>query len=304
MNTSFLFRFGIVAVCLGLVVWLCCTHGIAATPSVKIGDTEVFVVQDSAGEFPNRIFSGGDQTAVSRAAPTGTSPNGCNVFVVKTPDKVVLVDTGMKRKLLENLAVADIKPADISVVLLTHTHGDHTGGLLSGDAATFPNATLYLTQKELDFWRKSNAAMVEKCEKVYGPFGLVVPDGKTPVAAMKEITALDAAGHTPGHVVYLVYSLKQNETASSQNSADSDRFSRLLIAGDLLHSQAIQFPNPDICATYDADVPTAVAIRKSLLTRAAQEGWLFTAVHLPLPAVGRVQQLNSGGFQFDTVLHR
>ncbi len=50
--------------------------------------------------------------------------------VVKTPDKTILFDTsGDGDILLRNLAKLEIAPADIDVVVLSHDHWDHTGGL-------------------------------------------------------------------------------------------------------------------------------------------------------------------------------
>jgi len=53
---------------------------------------------------------------------------GC---IVKLKDKNILFDTGSDSPtLLANMKKAKIKPADIDIVVLSHIHGDHTGGLL------------------------------------------------------------------------------------------------------------------------------------------------------------------------------
>ncbi|HUX07209.1 MAG TPA: MBL fold metallo-hydrolase [Acidobacteriota bacterium] len=55
----------------------------------------------------------------------------------------VLFDTGADGDiLLQNLAEAGIKPADISIVVISHEHGDHTGGLRAFLTAN-PEATVY-----------------------------------------------------------------------------------------------------------------------------------------------------------------
>lgn len=49
---------------------------------------------------------------------------------VTGPDKTILFDTGSDGTLLlENTAKLQIEPAGIEVVVLSHVHGDHTGGL-------------------------------------------------------------------------------------------------------------------------------------------------------------------------------
>jgi len=51
--------------------------------------------------------------------------------VVKLKDETILFDTGGDPEtLLANLQTARIKPEDIGVIVLSHAHSDHTGGLL------------------------------------------------------------------------------------------------------------------------------------------------------------------------------
>ncbi len=50
--------------------------------------------------------------------------------VIQGAEKTILFDTGGDGSvLLENLAKADIDPVDIDIVILSHIHADHTGGL-------------------------------------------------------------------------------------------------------------------------------------------------------------------------------
>ena len=51
--------------------------------------------------------------------------------IVKLKNKTILFDTGGDSPtLLSNLGIANIKPEDIDIILLSHIHGDHVGGLL------------------------------------------------------------------------------------------------------------------------------------------------------------------------------
>lgn len=51
--------------------------------------------------------------------------------LIKTKEKNILFDTGADSPtLLENMKKLNIEPKDIDVVVLSHIHGDHTGGLL------------------------------------------------------------------------------------------------------------------------------------------------------------------------------
>ena len=85
-----------------------------------------------------------------------------NCLVIDTGDRMVLFDTGMasaKRanthtgRLIISLAQAGIDPKDIDAVVLTHPHVDHSGGMVADDGSrNFPNAQVYLTQADFDFW--------------------------------------------------------------------------------------------------------------------------------------------------------
>jgi 7,8-dihydropterin-6-yl-methyl-4-(beta-D-ribofuranosyl)aminobenzene 5'-phosphate synthase len=53
---------------------------------------------------------------------------GC---VITGPENTILLDTGRKGDLLlANLKKMSVRPEDIDVVVISHDHGDHTGGLL------------------------------------------------------------------------------------------------------------------------------------------------------------------------------
>ncbi len=55
---------------------------------------------------------------------------GVNVIVLRDEDGVTLVDTGLDRPgLTERLARLGIAPSEVTRILLTHAHPDHTGGV-------------------------------------------------------------------------------------------------------------------------------------------------------------------------------
>ncbi len=59
-----------------------------------------------------------------------TAQAGVNVVVLRDDDGVTLVDTGLDRPgLSARLAQLGIAPADVTRILLTHAHHDHTGGV-------------------------------------------------------------------------------------------------------------------------------------------------------------------------------
>jgi len=62
----------------------------------------------------------------------GGTNAGSSVVLIKTDNKVILVDTGSfgdRKRLVETLKNEKIKPDDVDIVLVTHTHLDHTANL-------------------------------------------------------------------------------------------------------------------------------------------------------------------------------
>jgi glyoxylase-like metal-dependent hydrolase (beta-lactamase superfamily II) len=243
----------------------------------KVGKLDFYCIQDAPGEMNNAIFAGADNAILKKYTQNGKSPSSISTFVIKHNKKSVLIDTGNGNNLLTNLALAGIKTDEISDILLTHTHGDHVSGLFSGTKPNFPNASIWITSKELKFWQSSNNGLVKKTIKSYGELKIIVPDEKTSVV-LPEIVAIDAVGHTPGHVTFLVSSEGQ----------------KVFVAGDLLHSASLQFPHPEISSRYDSDPKQAAEIRKKLLTRTANENWIFVSAHIPFPGFIRLEATGEG----------
>jgi hypothetical protein len=81
--------------------------------------------------------------------------------------KLILVDTGAGEllgpkldKLPDSLRAAGVQPEQITDILLTHIHPDHSGGLTVGGRRVFPNATVHVNKLELDYW--TNKSLGEK----------------------------------------------------------------------------------------------------------------------------------------------
>ncbi|MBQ9446515.1 MAG: hypothetical protein IJU61_07975, partial [Victivallales bacterium] len=88
----------------------------------------------------------------------------------------------------------------------------------------------------------------------------------------------DANGHTPGHTVY--------------------ESNKLLFIGDLVHSAALQFADPNICAQFDMEMPKAVQSRRKFFDVAAETKKLILGAHLPFPGVGFVLKDEGDHFSF------
>jgi glyoxylase-like metal-dependent hydrolase (beta-lactamase superfamily II) len=106
--------------------------------------------------------AGGDRQRISSSAVSDPAAMSSNAFLVRTPTRLVLIDTGTGGKLdndpsfhgcghlMENLRAAGFRPEQIDEGLITHRGQDHTGGptSLDGTRRTFPNAMVYLPKDE------------------------------------------------------------------------------------------------------------------------------------------------------------
>jgi len=76
---------------------------------------------------------------------------GC---VIRTPKKAILFDTGGDSSiLLSNMEKMNIDPKDIDVVVISHIHGDHVGGL-NGFLERNGKVKVYIPASFPDSWRK------------------------------------------------------------------------------------------------------------------------------------------------------
>ena len=263
----------------------------AAPKSVPVGAITVTVLQDRANEMDISLFSGpATPEERQKYMPGGKAPASVNTFLIRAGGKNILVDAGFGTiipgapQLEKHLSAVGLSPADIDIVLLTHLHTDHVGGLLKHKKRLFPKAKVMVSKPELEYWMSlaekdsanANAALVKTVVAEYGPD--VLPPFALGAAVLPGVTSVDASGHTPGHSAFLV---------------ESDG-KCLLIVGDLLHAAALQFPLPDECARYDMDVPAAVKARRAILAMAAEKDIPVAGMHIFYPGMGRVKAEGKG----------
>jgi len=125
-------------------------------------------------------------------------------------EKTILFDTGGGSSLLDNMAKLAIGPNTIDIVVLSHIHADHTGGL-SGFLQENPNVTVYLPEsfpkKFKDNARERGARVVEVneslkiCENVYstGQLGRLIKEQSLVVRTNKGLIVITGCAH-PGIV--------------------------------------------------------------------------------------------------------
>ena len=263
---------------------------------MMLSQFEITALYDGYTGLDRKLLHNAPETEIrsllSRMFITSTQmETAVNAYLINTGSKLVLVDAGAARvfgptlgNVLKNLRASGYDPSQVDAILITHLHGDHMGGLLDDTGKpAFIKATIYVSKAENDFYL--SPAIAEKAPADMQPYFKMARDIAAPYIALGKwktfedsnlpipgIKAIAIPGHTPGH------------TAFEVSSGDLT----LLIWGDLVHSMAVQFSNPDVSIDFDTDQKQAVATRKELFKSVAGRT-LVAGMHLPFPGIGRVQ---------------
>lgn len=227
--------------------------------------------------------------------PTDKFINGFTPVAVNTGKELVLFDTGLGAgarpgggRLRELLALAGYTPEQIDIVVITHCHPDHIGGLMEDGKPLAPNARYVIGETEYGFWTDparlsgptENAAKLTQANVV--PFNDKMTFVKGEGEATAGIRAVESPGHTPGHMSWHI---------------ESDG-KRLLVGGDFCNHYVLSLQRPDWHVRFDADKAQAGATRKKLLDMLATDRVPFTGYHMPFPAVGFVEKASDGTYRF------
>lgn len=275
--------------------------GNAAMPlarTFKLGDMSVTTLLDGSAERegPKGIFGGNvsDEEFAQVSAENFIPADSVQFFftptLIDTGPEVVLFDTGLGRGgMATALAQAGVSPDSVDVVVLTHMHPDHIGGLMTDGAPTFANARYVTGANEYDFWSKMEAG---------NRVGDMVANLVTPMAEKMEfiddgasvapgVTAMASFGHTPGHMCYML------ENGGQQ----------LVLTADLANHYVWSFANPDWEVSFDMDKEAATASRRNVLGMLAADRIPMIGYHMPFPAAGFVEA-RGDGFRFVPVSYQ
>jgi glyoxylase-like metal-dependent hydrolase (beta-lactamase superfamily II) len=277
-------------------------HGqqVAAVYRTKIGEIEVSALLDGYLDLELSLLAEADPKDAARLlqrsfVQTGPYRASVNAYVINTGERLLLVDTGGGTSfaptlgwLPRHLKAGGIDPADVDAVLLTHIHPDHSNGLLDANGGkAFPNADVFVSAAEYDFWTDAAHAAVapaamkpffETAKTVVRPYGSRLHRVDAEEFGVRDVRRLPAAGHTPGHCAYAI-------------SSGSEQ---LLIWGDVVHIGPLQFARPDWTIAFDVDQPKAAETRKRLLEMASADRLLIAGMHLPFPGFGHVDRAVEG----------
>ncbi|KOR16655.1 hydrolase [Acinetobacter sp. C15] len=226
-----------------------------------------------------------------------------NAFLVNTGKSLVLVDSGAAScfgahlgSVLTNLKAAGYQPEQVDTILLTHLHPDHVCGISKNGTANFPNAIVYASQDEANYWLDAKQASKVPEAKRAGYLGTVekIKAALAPYQAKQRFKTyklgdeiqgfkvISTAGHTPGHFSYAF-------------KTDSET---VVFIGDIVHSHTVQFDRPKTAIEYDINPQQAVQTRLKQFADFAKNGQIIAAPHLPFPGIGHVYSADGKSYQW------
>lgn len=279
-------------------------------PSVyrfKLGDFEITNILDGKairdglhpGFGPERTAAEAQELCRNNAIDANRYVHPFIPTLVNTGSELILFDTGngglardypqLRGRLSEGglvgaMARGGYEPSDVDLVVVTHGHPDHIGGLMDGGKPVFPNARYVFGAAEFDFWkrgenvreaRKFNLQLFQKLALPLEDRSRFIKPGDEVAAGIR---AVDAAGHSPGMLAYHVES-------------EGKRF---LIWADTCVHYVMAIQRPDWHLDVDDDKDKAAATRKRMLAMAADDKLFVTGYHMPFPGIGMIEKSADG----------
>jgi len=264
----------------------------------RVGDFSCIAIRDAANRYPLGMFLTNllkeqyEPLMRQRGEDLEEIELPYTCLVIQTGRERVLVDTGMgfnsfvpgKGKLLDHLRTEGIQPEGIDMVIISHAHPDHIGGVLAEDGQlAFPNARHVMFKEEWSYWM-SNPSLVElqvdegfkEGMKSSARKNLLAIQGQLDLLERESqilpgLSAIHAFGHSPGQMALEI-------------SSAGERL--LFVADALILPLNLQFP--ETRGVTDHQPEAMVATRLRLLGKAAAEKSLVSVSHFPFPGLGRV----------------
>jgi glyoxylase-like metal-dependent hydrolase (beta-lactamase superfamily II) len=204
-----------------------------------------------------------------------------NPFLVQTSTDLILLDTGLGYKdtrdelfLHQHIRNTGFEPEDVSLVLMSHLHYDHSGGLVverNGRLQpSFPQAEHVIQKNE---WLKATAGKSSSYHKEIfealqdsANLNFVDGTGELQPGIKYELSG----GHSPFHQVFWIES----------------NGGKCFFGGD-------ELPEPEqllrkFIAKYDYDGRKAMELREEYGKKAAEEGWTCLFYHAKSLCIGNV----------------
>jgi glyoxylase-like metal-dependent hydrolase (beta-lactamase superfamily II) len=258
---------------------------------IRIGRFTVTALTDGYADMPYDYFPGrsAPEVETSASAQFTARPSGVrflfNQYLVEDGERRILIDAGAAGSIGQTgllpkaLATLGLQPHQIDAVIVTHMHQDHMGGLVLGGKNNYPTAELYIDRRDVSHWTdraKRNGApdylqtsfsMAEEVVRLYPRLQAI--DGEREIT--RGVSIVDLTGHTPGHIGVRI----------------EDGGKSLIMVSDMIFP-VVHPVATDVFFLFEQDRAAAKAMRDRFFPRAASEGALIAATHMPFPGLGRV----------------
>lgn len=247
---------------------------------ISVGAVEIMALSDAQQAYPAASVYPQAGHELERFRDRLTRDGGIELnfgcFLLRADGETILVDTGngpeRDGQLLKELETAGVRLDEISVVVFTHLHGDHTGWNVerSSGRPLFPAARYLVPRADWEYFRSREqvpASFTRDIAPLEALGCLELIEGERTIGP--SIQTLSTPGHTPGHTSLLIVS----------------GFERAAIIGDAVLS-TIDVEEPTWVTSFDSDQALAVQTRLALLERLEKERAVVGASHLPRPGLG------------------
>lgn len=268
---------------------------------MKFGDLDIFILSD--GSF--RLDGGAMFGVVPRVLWERNDPAdeqnrillGLNVLLVMRGNDRILVDTGIgdkfdekftsmygvqrKRTLLDELGALDVRPEDITHVIMSHMHFDHIGWNTRRNTAgemvpTFPRAIYFAQRGEYEVANnpdaRSRASYLQwNWEALEKSGQLHLLEGTCDV--LPDIESFITPGHTLYHTIVKVKSAGKTVTFLADLVPTTSHLKTPYVMG------------------YDLYPKLTMETKPKVLQQAFEEQWLLVFEHAPRVKAGYLQKV-------------
>ncbi len=276
----------------------------------KLGAFEVTTILDGfvQGKGPHPTFGSNQPAEVVQAVvqahglSTTMHENPYVVTLVNTGKELILFDAGNAKgrmktagHLSDLMVTAGYSPAQVDIVVITHGHPDHVGGLMTDGKPVYANARYVFGASEFDYWNKGeNIPEARKATRdVFMSQAVPLAEKATMIKPNDEVVsgirAAPAYGHSPGMLAFHI----ESEGRRLYNWADT------------ANHYLISLQHPEWHAGFDQDKDMAVETRKKTFDMLSAEKIPVVGFHMPFPSVGWVEKASTGyrwvpaSFQFN-----
>ena len=275
----------------------------------RIGDLDGWVIDDGtlrSGQ-PSMTHEGALAEEIERplrnlGLPVDHLQLHGNLLLVRLNKLLVLFDTalgewpdvpawgGQAGRAAARFAETGISAEAIDVVILSHGHPEHIGGLIVDGAPAFPSAQIYISRQEFDFWTDPSRAGTEwDWEHAHAL--------RTLQMLRERITFLPEEDE--GEVIRGVRSLRTpGHTIDHRSFLIGAEGAGLWYMGDAARHHILNVEHHELRFKPEHNPAKAVRSRAALLGRAAEHGTAVASYHFPFPGIGYIDRID-GRFHFN-----